>query len=81
MKIRVYHGLYGCGTGCCGHWIELRDDEDTETLKQRFEFDHPESEEDALALAQHVVKHRWPECYDTIDWSTIEIDYLEGDHD
>jgi hypothetical protein len=25
MRVTVYHGYYGCDTGCCGHWVELED--------------------------------------------------------
>lgn len=33
-RVIVYHTSYGCDSGCCGHTVELQDDE-------RFEFTHP----------------------------------------
>ena len=36
-KVIVYHRMYGCETGCCGHAIEVDDEE----LKGSLEFDHP----------------------------------------
>ena len=75
MKIRVYHQLYGCETGCCGHVIEIDDSH------KHFEFIHRYDstplEEWAISLAQHVVRERWPECYDSIDWSSV--DYSEAE--
>ena len=41
MKVVVYHSGYGCETGCCGHTVELRDDNDNE-IRHKFEFDHPD---------------------------------------
>jgi hypothetical protein len=40
MKVVVYHSMYGCDTGCCGHVVELQED-DGEAVKEAFEFDHP----------------------------------------
>lgn len=71
MRIRVYHDYYGCETGCCGHTIEFSKDGEEDL---RFEFDHPESREEALEMAQHFIMTRHPECYDSIDWDAMEFD-------
>lgn len=75
MRIRVYHGYYGCETGCCGHVIEIDEG------RSQFEFEHKyDDKEDikawATGLAQRVVRERWPECYDSIDWDSL--DYTEA---
>lgn len=75
MIIRVYHSGYGCDTGCCGHVVEVEDDDGA--TREQFEFDHPygaDSAAYARALAEQVIAEKWPECAATIDWSTVEID-------
>ena len=72
MKVRVYHDYYGCDTGCCGHTVEIDDGEG------KFEFDHPYGEDResfAKALAMSVIKHKFPECADSLDWANVEFDY------
>lgn len=44
MKLIVNHGLYGCETGCCGHWFELQEDSG-DFLREKFSFHHPYWEE------------------------------------
>ena len=70
MKIRVYHSYYGCETGCCGHTIEIDDEH------SQFEFVHKyddtATKEWATELAKDVVRERWPECYDSIDWDSLD---------
>lgn len=73
MRVRVYHALFGCETGCCGHIVELGD----ESASRSFRFVHPYDEEVrswAMRLAQEVVRQEWPQCYDTIDWASLECD-------
>lgn len=41
MKVIVYHTGYGCDTGCCGHAIDL-EDENGKTVRHMFSFDHPD---------------------------------------
>ena len=73
MKVKVYHSYYGCDTGCCGHVVEVGD-------KEKFEFTHPYDEvvadfnKWALEFAQATVKREWPQCYDKIDWSTLQVE-------
>jgi len=69
MKLRVYHGYYGCDTGCCGHWFELDGKE-----FEPFEFEHPDTREELVKLAKEVVRRHWPECFDKIDWNTLDVD-------
>ena len=73
MRVIVYHGTYGCDTGCCGHWVEMGD-------KSQFEFSHPWSDDwksgptpeeiktfviDMVTEsfgAEHVADIDWDEC-------------------
>lgn len=77
-KVRVYHSYYGCETGCCGHRIEISDNEVTE---ERFQFEHPrykESDEDfARRLAEATIRYYWPQCLETIDWNTFEFEIVD----
>jgi hypothetical protein len=65
MRIVVYHGSYGCDTGCCGHYFEV------DGKEQGWEFDHPYGEdfrkfaEDLVATEfgpEHVKDLVWDEC-------------------
>lgn len=67
MKIRVLHAYYGCDTGCCGHIIEIDDEE----IGGSFEFGHPESKEE---LRQFILEHVPKECHANIDWESVECD-------
>jgi hypothetical protein len=73
MNIRVYHTSYGCDTGCCGHCVEL----DGDQIRERFEFTH--DEDDWAEWAKGVVKERWPECYDSIDWASLDLSEINPD--
>jgi hypothetical protein len=66
MKVVVYHGYYGCDTGCCGHVVTV------DGKHEKFEFDHPWDEdhkEFAVELARSVLGRDvhfedldWDEC-------------------
>lgn len=79
MIVRVYHSEYGCDTGCCGHTIEIDDN------KYKFEFTHPYGDDRndlrgwALGLAKRVVKENWPECYNSIDWDSLNYGDVADD--
>lgn len=83
MKIRVYHGYYGCDTGCCGHWVEVEGD--SGGIYDQFEFGHPGGIEDKKAYARELIepilKRHYPQCIDTIDWDTIDISGVTGFND
>lgn len=68
MRVRVYHGYYGCESGCCGHWVQLGDDLSNQEV---FDFDHPETRADAIEFAKATVRDTWPECFDSIDWASL----------
>lgn len=82
MKVRVYHKMYGCQTGCCGHVVELEDG------REHFEFfAHPDGDQRkteegikawAKELVQDTILKSWPECFDTIDWDSMVIETEEG---
>lgn len=72
MKIRVLHSYYGCESGCCGHVVELNDEE----LRGSFDFMHCEDKEEAKEFAKSFLEKHNPECLASIDWDTFE--FLEG---
>jgi len=80
LKVRVFHKMHGCETGCCGHVIEL------DGGREHFEFfSHPDegkSEEDikvwARDLAERTISKKWPECLKSIDWDNMVIETEEG---
>jgi len=69
MKVIVFHASYGCETGCCGHIVQVGDDE-------RFAHDHPgtlqnpgESDREFAERivteqfgAEHVADLDWENC-------------------
>jgi hypothetical protein len=68
----VYHRGYGCDTGCCGHVVELQDDNE-EPLTSEFSFTHPNlSREDWREFVremvtdafgtEHVADIAWDDC-------------------
>jgi hypothetical protein len=82
-KIKVYHSNYGCDTGCCGHRVEVtkKEDEEWDNSKEWFIWSHPYedfSEEInlkswAIKEARKILKKKFPECLDSIDWNTLDI--------
>lgn len=71
--VRVYHSYYGCETGCCGHIVEVDE-------KSSFHFTHPhdgelteeKKREWARSFAEQVIREKWPECIDSIDWDSLQ---------
>jgi len=71
VQIRILHAYYGCDTGCCGHIIEIDEEEEYRS----FEFGHAdESDRDDEEFRQWVLKYVPKECHDAIDWNSIEFD-------
>lgn len=72
--VRVLHTTYGCDTGCCGHFVEMQD-ENGKVTETSFQFTHPHGDdfkEWATEFAQKEIKKKYPTCYDSIDWDTLE---------
>ncbi len=72
MRVVVYHGGYGCDTGCCGHWVEI----DGENAG--FEFGHPGYQEDfrdyAMDLAREKVEEKFGKGHTfDLDWDECVI--------
>jgi hypothetical protein len=69
MKIIVYHGSYGCDTGCCGHIVEP----DDEQAKDHFSFAHPFGE-DARKFAEDLIRDTFGEEHvQDLDWENSFI--------
>jgi len=71
--VRVYHGLYGCETGCCGHWVEIPGVADPV-----FTWGHQERE-NAITFAREHLREALAECDNptALDWEHAEIDISE----
>jgi hypothetical protein len=66
-RIIVFHGLYGCETGCCGHFVRLDDGDDL------FQFEHPYGE-DPRVFAEDMVRRQFgPEHVADLDWEQCVI--------
>jgi hypothetical protein len=83
LKVRVYHGGYGCDTGCCGHWVEIpRENGEGPRRDTWAGFTHANDLKDQAAvlawartLAEKTIKENWPECIDSIDWESLDIEW------
>lgn len=74
MKIVVYHGSYGCDTGCCGHYIEVDcKDGPGSGSKQRFDFGHP-YDGNLRKYAEDLVREKFGEEHvKDLDWENCVI--------
>lgn len=75
MRVVVFHGSYGCDTGCCGHVFELRGDKD-EIVRSKFEFAHPwpEDVESFQAWAEaEIAKEFGEEHIKDLDWDNCTV--------
>ena len=77
--VRIYHVTYGDGPSH-GHAVEIDDGDDVDVA---LDFAHPHKYEDrrrwAQDLARRVVKEEWPQCYQFVDWDTVEYDEVDPD--
>ena len=65
-RVIVYHGGYGCDTGCCGHTVDIDG-------KEKFFFDHPWSE-DFREWAENLVRESFGEEHVAdLDWDECVI--------
>ena len=77
-RVIVYHRMYGCDTGCCGHVVEITDDTGAE--RSIFEFDHPhlytapDVGEETRRYIRELVTDTFGEehCAD-IDWDNCHV--------
>lgn len=71
MRIVVYHGSYGCDTGCCGHYVDVEDGQ-LEAKRDRFHFNH--ADDDKLAFAKELVAETYgAEHVADLDWENCVI--------
>ena len=72
MKVIVYHSYYGCETGCCGHRIELQED-NGKVVNSDFSFFHPYSQ-DHLEWAKEFAEETFgKEHAADLDWENCLI--------
>jgi hypothetical protein len=76
-KVIVFHSFYGCDTGCCGHVVQVGDEE-------HFQFAHPwddvydlsgpDREERMRKWAEELVRDTFgPEHVADLDWENCVI--------
>lgn len=71
-RVTVYHSMYGCETGCCGHTVEIHD-EAGKLLDRDFAFSHPYSEA-PLEFAKRLVQEELgKEHTANLDWDNADI--------
>jgi len=70
-KILVMHSYYGCETGCCGHVLEI----DEEEVSGSFDFDHPPADRGRWrAWAEEKIREVLGEDHVAdLDWENCEI--------
>jgi hypothetical protein len=70
-RVVVYHREYGCDTGCCGHVIEIDDEE------AGWAFDHPDlddEDEARLDWAKELVRDELGEDHVAdLDWENCDL--------
>lgn len=75
VTIVVYHGKYGCDTGCCGHWIEATYEDGTHA--KEFSWEHPsivKSSQDLLEFAKRLIVAEYGEEHaELLDWKNSLI--------
>lgn len=68
MKVVVYHGAYGCDTGCCGHYVTVDGEH------KGFDFMHPYREdpkEYAVQVARQILGR--DVHFEDLDWNECLI--------
>lgn len=66
-RVVVFHGGYGCDTGCCGHYVQVDDE------SEAFEFEHPYGE-DPRAFAERLVREVYgDEHVADLDWENCVV--------
>lgn len=79
MVIVVYHDYYGCETGCCGHRIEMSEENEPGlAIETSFIFDHPyflnlDDEPAVRHWLEYVIEEEFPGHTHTIDFSRCII--------
>lgn len=75
VRVVVYHGYYGCDTGCCGHYAEFEDGS-----QSQFDFDHPWTNDEeerrkwAIEFAQEMVEKKFgKEHVADLDWENCRL--------
>ena len=81
MRVLVCHAYYGCDTGCCGHVVQIVDENGNEAGGPRkFEFGHASTmgEADIREYVRDLVtKKLGAEHVADIDWEHCVV--LDGD--
>lgn len=65
-RIVVYHTLYGCESGCCGHTVEIEG-------TSQFEFSHPNGQH-PIKFAKDLVRKIFGEDHvKDLDWENCVV--------
>lgn len=77
-RIVVEHGLYGCETGCCGHYVILYDGD--KEVDSQFDFGHPFNESEELEYAKDLITRQFGEDHvKDLDWENCQIYNYDND--
>ncbi len=58
--VTVYHGFYGCDSGCCGTRFDIYENKDNQ-IDSVFSFSHAETLEEAQEIFSNEIKGTWRE--------------------
>ena len=68
LRVIVYHGSFGCDTGCCGHYVQMGGEEE-------FKFDHPSYRGDRKDFVKKLVTDTFgAEHVTDIDWDNVIVE-------
>lgn len=74
MKIFVSHAWYGCDTGCCGHILEIEDQNGLTKEVGRFNFHHPHKSENLRKWVENLISDELgSEHIKDLDWDSCQI--------
>lgn len=71
-KVIVYHGGYGCQTGCCAHWVEFTDDAD-QVREKSFLVEHPQDETPQQFAQRLITRAFGAEHVADLDWENSRV--------
>jgi hypothetical protein len=82
MRIVVTHCYYGCECGCCGHQVEVYENDCDDEHFTKFDFHHPEKgkeKEYAEELIREFLEQHHPGLVKNLNWDKVEINAVSSD--
>ena len=72
MKVTVYHSYFNCESGCCGHTVELREDNGA-FKKSKFKFTHPYGKDEKEFVKELVTTEFGADHVADVDWENVDV--------